>query len=208
MSRSRITVIALIWVVLSAQRVVAADRATYVLQGSDNYRIADRHFRKTYNRRESVLPHAKNGGHDDPDDLSVLSQPLPYEIGVRQLRAIVALTSPFPFDFHVSRGAGTVSGYLAPAPNSSGSDVVGIAFAAKGPMRGPLPGAPGVTVSGELTLSGTAYYSKRDLRLVMIDDATVFDGHVDDATHAIPVHVSYERKIQALPAIAHVSERR
>jgi hypothetical protein len=144
-------------------------------------------------------------GIRDPDQLSILSQPLPYEIDARQMQAIAALRDHFPFDFPMS--GGLVSGYLAPA-SISRPNTVGISFAAKGPMRGSLPGTPDVTVSGTLTLSGTAYYSPYDGRLVAIDDAIEFNGSLAGSDRFIPVHVSYVRKIHALSPIARIGKAR
>jgi|SRR5579875_387609 len=218
----RIALNALIALALSANGIAfASSSVAYALRGSDNYRIGNQRVTVTYDGRESVAPHAESSGRgyfvtidyvtnhrekrsmrraDDPNKLSVLNQPLPYEISARQLRAITTLSNRFPFDFHLSDGAGALSGYLEPAPKSPRSDVVGIAFAAKGPMQGPLPGTSHSAVSGELMLSGTAYYFTHSRRLVVIDDTITFDGYVGDARN-MPVHISYKRKIYALPPV-------
>lgn len=84
----------------------------------------------------------------------------------------------------------------------NGERVLGVAFDARGPLRGALPDHPDLTLSGRIRMSGTAYYTYGGALLLALNATLAIKGNVVDNNRRDPVEIVYKRFIRALPAVA------
>lgn len=75
-------------------------------------------------------------------------------------------------------------------------------FVASGPMRGPLPDRPEISIDGAMTMDGVAYYSERDALLVSLVARLTISGSLHESKTATPVRIVYLRTIRANDAVA------
>jgi hypothetical protein len=184
-------------------------RLTIQRQGNGTY------FKATvsYNRREGAAATHGTGAfattisangeqHDetdgDPDYLTILNQPFSVELDAPTLRDLRSLTRAVPFDFPSPMTGAPLHGSLRRLPDGTlnGRRVLGIAFAARGPMSGALPDRPQLALSGEITMNGTAYYAYADALLLALDATLQIAGRVADAGRNAPVTIVYKRTIR------------
>lgn len=129
----------------------------------------------------------------DPDYVSILSQPLSIELSSSDVATLASLRERVPMEFPSKIGEGELTGYFAPAAPAQGGDLVGVHFAARGKMAGPLPGHEEAFATGIVSLKGTAFYSVRSGRLVAIESSIRLDGNLEAHGDLIPVHIAFER---------------
>jgi hypothetical protein len=167
----------------------------------------------TYDRREGgAATHATgaftskilaNGEqHDeadgDPDYLTILNQPFSIELDAPTLRDLRSLVRAVPFDFPSPMTGAPLHGSLRRLPdgNLNGRRVLGIAFAARGPLNGSLPDRPDMALSGTITMNGTAYYAYADALLLALDATLQIEGRVANSGQNDPVTIVYKRTIR------------
>jgi hypothetical protein len=167
----------------------------------------------TYDRHEgSAATHATgafstkilaNGEqHDesdgDPDYLTILNQPFSIELDAPTLRDLRSLVRAVPFDFPSPMTGAPLHGSLRRLPDGTlnGRRVLGIAFAARGPLNGSLPDRPDMALSGTITMNGTAYYAYADALLLALDATLQIEGRVANSGQSDPVTIVYKRTIR------------
>jgi hypothetical protein len=146
---------------------------------------------------------AANGDqHDesdnDPDYLTILNQPFSIQLDAPTLRDLRSLTRAMPFDVSSPMTGAPLHGSLRRLADGSlnGKRVLGIAFAAKGPLHGALPDRPEMNLSGTITMNGTAYYAYADALLLALDATLQIDGKIANSGQNDPVTIVYKRTIR------------
>ncbi len=134
----------------------------------------------------------------DPDYLTVLNQPFSVQLDGGTLRDIARLHGRVPFDFPSPITGAPLHGYLEHGVDavSNGARVVGVAFAADGPLHGRLPDHPGMMLSGTIRMTGTAYYTSTNAMLRSLDATLTITGNVVDAGSNQPVRIVYRRTLR------------
>jgi hypothetical protein len=167
----------------------------------------------TYDRREGGAATHATGGfstkimangeqHDgadgDPDYLTILNQPFSIELDAPTLRDLHSLVRTVPFDFPSPMTGAPLHGSLRRLPDGTlnGRRVLGIAFAARGPLNGSLPDRPDMALSGTITMNGTAYYAYADALLLALDATLQIEGRVANSGQNDPVTIVYKRTIR------------
>jgi hypothetical protein len=167
----------------------------------------------TYDRREGGAATHATGGfstkimangeqHDgadgDPDYLTILNQPFSIELDAPTLRDLRSLVRTVPFDFPSPMTGAPLHGSLRRLPDGTlnGRRVLGIAFAARGPLNGSLPDRPDMALSGTITMNGTAYYAYADALLLALDATLEIEGRVANSGQNDPVTIVYKRTIR------------
>lgn len=137
---------------------------------------------------------------DDPDYLTILNQPFAIELDARTFADLRALRGPVPFDFAAPMTGAPLHGSLRRLPDAvlSGVRVLGIAFRAEGPLHGALPDRPALSVTGTISMNGTAYYRFGNTLLLALDTTIAIDGNLDAADRRNPVAIVYRRTIRPL----------
>lgn len=135
----------------------------------------------------------------DPDYLTVLNQPFAIELDPTTLRDLLRLAGRVPFDFPSPITGGALHGYLQRAgiARVDAKPVIGITFDASGPMLGPLPGHPLMSIRGRMRMQGTAYYALHGALLLALSERLTIDGKISDPKDATPVRIVYVRTIKA-----------
>ena len=189
----------------------AAERAVYAMTGRDTLRIGTLHrsiefggeerVRVVKSGSESTL--VSNKALDDPDTVSVVSQPLPPSLRSDELRALESLQGRVSLDLPTRLSQTSLAGYLEPAATRTSSGLIGLHFAATARTTGSLPEYPDVAIEGVMTLRGTAYYSRSTGLLRSIVSRLTFEGRLRGKETTVPVNVSYERNIHVVsPVVA------
>lgn len=196
-----------------------AERTDIVYAGTQRLAIERQgnvtHFTATvsYERRESGTARHVTGifsskiladgeQHDesdgDPDYLTILNQPFSIELDAPTLRDLRRLTRPVPFDFPSPMTGALLHGSLRRLPDGTlnGRRVLGIAFSARGPLNGSLPDRPETSLSGTITMNGTAYYAYADALLTALDATLQIAGRVTNSGQNDPVTIVYKRTIR------------
>jgi len=134
----------------------------------------------------------------DPDYLTILNQPFSIELDAPTLRDLRSLVRAVPFDFPSPMTGAPLHGSLRRLPDGvlNGKRVLGIAFAAQGPLNGTLPDRPETSLSGTITMNGTAYYAYADALLLALDATLQIEGRVANSGQNDPVTIVYKRTIR------------
>ena len=135
----------------------------------------------------------------DPNYLTVLNQPFSVQLDVATLTDLSRLHGRIPFDFPSPMTGGALHGYLkrGTAAVLGGRRAIGVDFEAEGPMRGPLPDHPSMTLNGKMHMHGVAYYESSTALLVALDATLRIDGVLEDPKKETPVSIVYRRVIRA-----------
>ena len=135
----------------------------------------------------------------DPDYLTVLNQPFAAQLDTATLGDLRHLHGAVPFDFPSPFTGSSLHGYLQHIGSGGFGPrhVVGVRFEAAGPMKGALPDRPGLTLSGRITMRGTAYYDMDSSLLLVLDTTVTISGTVSNRAGNDQVTIVYERKIAA-----------
>ncbi|MDQ2679650.1 MAG: hypothetical protein M3Y21_01315 [Candidatus Eremiobacteraeota bacterium] len=146
----------------------------------------------------------RDGSNSDPNYLSILNQPFSIELDSATLRDIARLRGNLPFALPSPITGGTLRGHLARANYGmvAGRRVIGVDFDADGPMRGPLPDHPEMTLRGKIRMTGVAYYDLRDALLLALNATLTITGNLQDRSTATPVKITYTRSFKAQAAAA------
>ncbi len=136
---------------------------------------------------------------EDPDFLTILNQPFAVQLDPTTMKDLRALHAPVPFEATSPLGGARLHGYLRPAPGGKvdGTPVVGVRFAADGPMTGTLPERPDAHLDGTIRMNGTAYYATSSALLLALDATLTIDGRLASEGAAVPVRIVYQRTIRA-----------
>jgi hypothetical protein len=157
----------------------------------------------THDRAAFALTMARNGDitsqdDADPDYLTILNQPFSIQLDAPTIHDLQTLHGPVPFDFPSPMTGAPLHGTLRrlDAETLDGVRVLGIAFAAGGPLTGRLPDRPTVALRGTITMNGTAYYAYGDALLLALDATLVIDGTVVGGEGDDTVAITYKRSIR------------
>lgn len=171
--------------------------ARYVRSGPDGQADADASF------VAELMPDGSFDDRDDhdPDFLTVLNQPFAVQLDAATLRDLRQLHLPVPFAAASPLGGGTVlRGFLRPGPSGlvAGRKTVAVRFQAAGPMTGTLPGRNDDSITGHMTMDGTAYYALDDAMLLALHATLTIDARLREGqSGSVPVHIVYRRTIRA-----------
>jgi hypothetical protein len=134
----------------------------------------------------------------DPDYLTILNQPFSIELDGPTLRDLRSLVKAVPFDFPSPMTGAPLHGSLRRLPDGTlnGRRVLGIAFAARGPLNGSLPDRPEMALTATITMNGTAYYAYADALLLALDATLQIEGRVANSGQNDPVTIVYKRTIR------------
>jgi hypothetical protein len=136
----------------------------------------------------------------DPDYLTVLNQPFAVELDAATLSDLLHLRGRVPFVFPAPMTGGTLRGYLQRGQTGriGQRPVLAVNFDATGPMAGPLPDHPQMSIAGTMRMRGTAYYSLRgETLLLALNETLSISGSLHDASENSPVKIVYARSIKA-----------
>lgn len=144
-----------------------------------------------------------DGPDGDPDDLTILKQPFAVQLDATTLRDLSALHVTIPFDFPSPIIGATLHGALRRLPDAMlhGKRVLGIEFAAHGPLHGALPDRPQISVTGTIEMNGHAYYAYESALLLGLDATLAIAGTVDGSERPQPVRLVYRRTIRPLDTV-------
>ena len=140
-----------------------------------------------------------DGPNRDPDYLTVLNQPFAVQLDYSTIRDLSRLQAPVPFDFPSPMTGAPLHGTLKHVTDGTlgGVRVLGVAFAATGPIHGPLPDHPGMVLAGSITMNGTAYYTYDSALLLALDATLSIAGNLASSNRHDPVTIVYRRTIRA-----------
>jgi hypothetical protein len=135
----------------------------------------------------------------DPDYLTVLNQPFAVRLDDATLHDLRGLHARVPFSLVSPMTGGLLQGYLQRGVDGSvaGQRVIGVVFDADGNMRGGLPDHPTYSITGRISMHGTAYYALRGALLLALNADLTIDGTLRDRAQTSPVHIVYRRFIRA-----------
>ncbi len=135
----------------------------------------------------------------DPDYLTVLNQPFAAQLDRQTLGDLRHMSGSMPFDFPSPFTGSSLHGYLRHIGGGTlgPRHATGVRFEAAGPMKGALPDRPGVTLSGTITMRGTAFYDSASAVLLALDSTVTINGTLSNRAGNDPVTITYERKIRA-----------
>lgn len=137
--------------------------------------------------------------NDDPDYLTILNQPFSVQLDAATLRDLARLRSEVPFDFPSPMTGSALHGSLRRigVGTVAGARALGVSFDAGGPMRGPLPDRPSLTMNGRIRMQGSAYYRTEDALLLVLDATLTISGNLANPDETNPVTIVYRRRIRA-----------
>jgi hypothetical protein len=137
----------------------------------------------------------------DPEYLTILNQPFSVQLDTATMHDLHDLRSAVPFDFPSPMTGAVLHGTLRRLPDGAlnGIRVLGVAFAARGPLNGALPNHPELLLGGTISMVGTAYYAYSDALLLSLDATLAIDGKVADHGAGDPVTIVYRRRIRSRP---------
>ena len=137
----------------------------------------------------------------DPNYLTVLNQPFSVALDASTLRDLARLRGHVPFDFPSPMTGGTLHGYLSRGDESmvAGRRAIGVRFEATGPMRGPVPDHPAMSLNGTIHMNGVAYYDVSSALLLALDATLNIAGNLAERStgNPTPVLIVYKRSIRA-----------
>jgi hypothetical protein len=136
--------------------------------------------------------------NDDPDYLTILNQPFSVQLDRPTMHDLQGLKRTVPFDFPSPMTGAPLHGSLRRLLDGSlgGVRVLGIAFSASGPLEGTLPDRPSISVSGTITMNGTAYYAYANALLLALDATLLIEGKVGGSAGNDTVTIRYKRSIR------------
>ncbi len=136
---------------------------------------------------------------EDPDYLTVLNQPFAVQLDLPTLHDLGRLKADVPFAFPSPITGSALHGRLRRigAGPVAGMPALGVSFEAEGPMRGPLPDRPRLSMNGRIRMQGSAYYRTDDALLVLLDATLTITGKLADPQQTDPVTIVYRRRIRA-----------
>lgn len=143
----------------------------------------------------------RDGANNDPDYLTVLNQPFAVQLDAATMHDLSHLSGAVPFDFPSPMTGSPLHGTLRHVDNAmlNGERVLGVAFDAHGPLNGALPDHPDLTLSGQIRMNGTAYYTYAGALLLALDATLSIRGNLAAAEHhRDPVDIVYKRSIKAV----------
>jgi hypothetical protein len=150
-----------------------------------------------------VLPTGEtlDSSDSDPDYLTVLNQPFAAKLDTPTLADLGRLRGAVPFDFPSPMTGSSLHGYLRHVAGGriAGRQVLGVNFEAAGPMKGGLPDRPGLTLTGTISMRGTAYYDMRTALLMALQTTVTIEGALSNRSSKDPVKIIYDRTIRAGP---------
>jgi hypothetical protein len=90
-------------------------------------------------------------------------------------------------------------GYLRPATGGTIDTrrAVAVRFEAAGAMSAPMPSRASATMTGQMRMDGTAYYSLDDAVLLALDATLTIVAQLHDGRETVPVKIVYRRYIRA-----------
>jgi hypothetical protein len=108
------------------------------------------------------------------------------------------LAQTVPFDFPSPMTGAPLHGSLRRLMDGSvgGVRVLGIAFSASGPLAGTLPDRPAISLTGTITMNGTAYYAYSNALLLALDATLLIEGKVGASAGNDTVTIRYTRSIR------------
>ncbi|MGZ3496014.1 MAG: hypothetical protein ACXVAM_02465 [Vulcanimicrobiaceae bacterium] len=135
----------------------------------------------------------------DPDYLTVLNQPFAIQLDEQTLQDLAHLHGRVPFKFPSPITGGSLQGYLlrASIARVASKPAIGVGFDATGPMVGPLPDHPNISIAGKMRMQGTAYYAVHGALLLALDETLTITGTLNDRSQKTPVTIVYKRSIRA-----------
>jgi hypothetical protein len=145
----------------------------------------------------------RDGANNDPDYLTVLNQPFAVQLDTATMHDLARLSDAVPFDFPSPMTGAPLHGTLRHVDNATlnGQRVLGVAFDARGPLNGKLPDHPNLTLSGQIRMNGTAYYTYAGALLLALEATLSINGNVVDNSRRDPVEIIYKRSIKPLPPV-------
>ncbi len=141
----------------------------------------------------------------DPDYLTLLDQPFTIRLDSATLRALTSLRAELPFNFPSPITGSILRGTLRPNPATSVPNrEVGLTFAARGPIDGPLPDTPAERLTGTIEMRGSAAYDRHSALLTALDTRLVILGRLTlgGGEESRPVRITYHRFIREKPTSA------
>lgn len=139
----------------------------------------------------------------DPDYLTVLNQPFAVMLDSGTMDDLLHLRGYVPFTFPAPMIGGSLKGHLKRGPVSrvDSRPALAVDFDASGPMVGPLPDHSGMSITGTMRMSGTAYYAVRGQALLLaLNETLTISGRLRQHGQSSPVTIVYERTIRASSA--------
>jgi hypothetical protein len=135
----------------------------------------------------------------DPEYLTILNQPFSIQLDAGTMHDLHGLHAAVPFDFPSPMTGAVLHGSLRRLPDGMlhGVRVLGVAFAARGPLNGALPDHPNILLGGTINMVGTAYYAYGDALLLALDATLAIDGKVAGNGAGDQVSIEYRRSIRA-----------
>lgn len=136
----------------------------------------------------------------DPDYLTVLNQPFAVQLDAPTFRDLLRLRGRVPFAFPAPMIGGTLRGHLerGPVGRVSHRPALAVDFDATGPMTGPLPDHPQMSIAGTMRMAGTAYYAVHGSALLLaLKETLTITGTLKDRASSSPVRIVYRRLIKA-----------
>ena len=136
----------------------------------------------------------------DPDYLTILNQPFAVQLDEATRGSLFHLQGRIPFLFPAPMTGGKLRGLLARGTvgRVASRIALGVSFDAVGPMRGPLPDHPHLSISGTIRMRGTAYYALQgDAILLALEETLTISGTLRDRGQPAPVTIVYRRTIKA-----------
>ncbi|PZR56677.1 MAG: hypothetical protein DLM50_07545 [Candidatus Meridianibacter frigidus] len=135
----------------------------------------------------------------DPSYLTVLNQPFSVQLDAATLGDLSRLHGRLPFGFPAPMTGGALHGFLTGGPIGTvgGRRAISVRFNADGPMHGPLPDRPTMSLRGTMHMTGVAYYELDNALLLALDATLTISGNVNDVKKATAVSIVYKRSIRA-----------
>ncbi|MDQ6930277.1 MAG: hypothetical protein M3126_06400 [Candidatus Eremiobacteraeota bacterium] len=135
----------------------------------------------------------------DPNYLTVLNQPFSVQLDIQTLRDLARLRGRIPFDFPSPMTGGALHGFLSRGETAvvAGRHAIAVNFDAVGPMLGPLPDHPALSLNGNMRMHGKAFYDDETALLLALDATLAISGNLQDPKKATPVSIVYKRSIRA-----------
>ncbi|HTX59593.1 MAG TPA: hypothetical protein VMH02_07905 [Verrucomicrobiae bacterium] len=137
---------------------------------------------------------------EDPDFLTVLNQPFAIQLDAPTLHDLRALRGAVPFQASSPLGGNAVlRGFLRSGEPGvvDGHEAVGVRFEAEGIMTGSPAGGTAAAMTGQIRMTGTAYYGASRALLLGLDETLDIAAQLKGENGYVPVHIVYRRWIRA-----------
>lgn len=169
--------------------------ATYSRTGEGGKTSAHAHFVQELSTRGDF----RDTADDDPDFLTILNQPFAVQLDAATMRGLRSMRGSIPFEAQSPFGGALLRGYLKPEQTGriDGRNAIGVRFRAAGPMSGAMPQHPDASISGKITMDGTAYYAAATALLLALDATISITGNLVEHNDEVPVTIVYKRTIRA-----------